>query len=119
MLSLAANQTPHFPSLHALVLPYRRKKGKRKRDESATSTSAHEGASEENLTSKSGLDDADGSGLDGKGKKDGSDVDQAGEDVEDMLTPAQRKFRQKQLKREVRITFAARLKRFPIWGTRY
>ena len=95
--------------LSRLVLPCR-KKGKRKREEAEAAARAQEAAIEETLNSAAAADSADAgmSGSDGEKKKDaveGSDKE-AGEEVDDMLTPAQRRFREKQLEREVRVSLA-------------
>lgn len=82
-----------------------RKKGKRKREEAEAAVRAQEAAIEETLSSEATADGADAgmSGSDGEKRKEqveGSDKE-VGEEVDDMLTPAQRRFREKQLEREV------------------
>lgn len=87
-----------------------RKKGKRKREEAEAAARAKEAATEEALSSGAAADDADAgmSGSDGERKKDGVEGsdNEVGEEADDMLTPAQRRFRQKQLEREVRVSLA-------------
>ncbi|CAB1118753.1 unnamed protein product [Ectocarpus sp. CCAP 1310/34] len=82
----------------------KKKKGKRKREETEAADRAREAAIEDERSSGSAADGADagGSGSDDGAKKDGAGEgnEQAGEDVDDMLTPAQRRFRKKQLERE-------------------
>lgn len=84
-----------------------RKKGKRKREEAEAAARTQEAAIEEALSSGAAADGADAgiSGSDGE-KKDGVEGSdkEAGEEVDDMLTPAQRRFREKQLEREVRVS---------------
>lgn len=83
-----------------------RKKGKRKREEAEAAARAQESSLEDKLSSQTEADsgDAEGSGSDGAGGKSGTDGsgEEASKDLEDMLTPAQRRFREKQLEREVR-----------------
>lgn len=87
-----------------------RKKGKRKREEAEAAARAQEAAIDETLSSGAAEDGADAgmSGSDGERKKDEveSSDKEAGEEVDDMLTPAQRRFREKQLEREVRVSLA-------------
>lgn len=95
-------------NLYCVGLPCR-KKGKRKR-EAEEAARAQETAVEETLSSGAAADGADAemSGSDGERKRDGvEDSDkEAGEEVNDMLTPAQRRFREKQLEREVNVSLA-------------
>lgn len=101
----AVAMIPELEKLFAFVLLYR-KKGKRKREEAEAVARAREAAIEDERSSGSAADGADagGSVSDEGGKKDGAGNgnEQAGEEVDDMLTPAQRRFRNKQLEREVR-----------------
>ncbi|CAM9387255.1 unnamed protein product, partial [Ectocarpus sp. 13 AM-2016] len=82
----------------------KKKKGKRKREEAEAAARAREAAIEDERNSGSAADGADagGSGSDDGAKEDGPGEgnEQAGEEVDDMLTPAQRRFRKKQLERE-------------------
>lgn len=85
----------------------KKKKGKRKREEAEAAADAaakaQEAAIEETPSSGAAADGADAgmSGSDGEKKNgaEGSD-NEAGGEVDDMLTPAQRRFREKQLERE-------------------
>lgn len=83
-----------------------RKKGKRKREEAEAAARAQAALVEEepNLGVPVGDSEATTSGSDNAGNKGGgADTEErATEDVDDMLTPAQRRFRDKQLQREVR-----------------
>lgn len=96
----------------AFLLPCR-KKGKRKREEAEAAADAaakaQEAAIEETPSSGAAADGADAgmSGSDGEKKNgaEGSD-NEAGGEVDDMLTPAQRRFREKQLEREVKLSLA-------------
>lgn len=93
------------------MVPFR-KKGKRKREEAEAAAKAQEAAIEETLSSGGKADGSDAgmSGSDGEKKKDGVEGSdkEAGEEVDDMLTPAQRRFREKQLEREVRVSLTRR-----------
>eukprot|EP00903_Cladosiphon_okamuranus_P011058 g10439.t1 len=81
----------------------KKKKGKRKREEAEAAARAQEAAVEE--APSSGETDVAGagtSGSDGDRKKDGMEGTdkEAVEEENDVLTPAQRRFREKQLERE-------------------
>jgi len=84
-----------------------RKKGKRKREEAEAAARAQEATLEDKLSSQAETHsgDAEGSGSDGAGGKSGTegDEEEASKELDDMLTPAQRRFREKQLEREVRV----------------
>ena len=91
-----------------------RKKAKRKRDEAeaeAAAVRAKEAANADDLSSGSATEDIDrdvdprSSGSDGAGgdRNDSKDADSTSENIDDILTPAQRRFREKQLQREVRL----------------
>ncbi len=100
-----------FRGVHYFSLSCR-KKGKRKREEAEAAARAQESALEESvledkLSSQTvaGSGAAEGSGSDDAGGKSGTDGDgeEASKELDDMLTPAQRRFREKQLEREVRV----------------
>lgn len=78
-----------------------RKKSKRKRDEAEAKARVKEGVAQYESRYGSGEDEVESgkevSERDGGGKNDGEE----GDGVDDMLTPAQRRFRDKQLAREV------------------
>eukprot|EP00752_Nemacystus_decipiens_P009401 g8404.t1 len=80
----------------------KKKKGKRKREEAEAAARAQEAAIEEKVSAGAPTDSADAgtSGSDGERKKDGMEGKEAGEEIDNMLTPAQRRFREKQLERE-------------------
>lgn len=77
-----------------------RKKSKRKRDEAEAKARVKEGVAQYESRYGSGEDEVESgkevSERDGGGKNDGEE----GDGVDDMLTPAQRRFRDKQLARE-------------------
>ena len=87
-----------------------RKKGKRKREEAEAAAKAQEAALEDKLSSEAAADGAhaEGSGSDGASGKSGAEGDgeEASKELDDLLTPAQRRFREKQLEREVRFRFS-------------
>lgn len=58
----------------------------------------------DDLNSGSAAEDVDprSSGSDGAGDRNDPKAEEASENIDDMLTPAQRRFREKQLSREVR-----------------
>lgn len=84
-----------------------RRKGKRKREEAdlaARAAQADKIATENDFKSASAGNSSDGgtSGSDTGGKKENTEAKEgAGEEIKHMLTPAQRRFKQKQLQREV------------------
>eukprot|EP00904_Undaria_pinnatifida_P007191 jgi/Undpi1/3601/HiC_scaffold_16.g06972.m1 len=89
----------------------KKKKAKRKRDEAeaeAAAVRAKEAANADDLSSGSATEDIDrdvdprSSGSDGAGgdRNDSKDADSTSENIDDILTPAQRRFREKQLQRE-------------------
>lgn len=88
-----------------------RKKAKRKRDEAEAAVRAQEAAVADDPSSASAAEDVDprSSGSDGAEDRDEPKAEEASENIDDMLTPAQRRFREKQLSREVRSLF-------PIFG---
>lgn len=94
------------PSTFLVVVLFCRKKGKRKREAAEAAARAQEAVIEDEVRfgSATGGTSAGGSGSESEGKKDtaGDGDEQAGKDTDDMLTPAQRRFREKQLEREVR-----------------
>lgn len=82
----------------------KKKKGKRRRNESEASNLGQENVSGEVVGSESGMDGADrASEADKRGNKDGLEGEaKTGEEGDDTLTPAQRRFRDKQLQREAK-----------------
>lgn len=92
-----------------------RKKAKRKRDEAEAEAAARaqEAAIADDLSSGSAAEDVDprSSGSDGAQDRDDPKAEEASENIDDMLTPAQRRFREKQLAREVRTLGLGRISR--------
>lgn len=80
-----------------------RKKAKRKRDEAEAVVRAQEAANADDLSSGSAAEDVDprSSGPDGVEDRNDPRAEEASENIDDMLTPAQRRFRERQLSREV------------------